>query len=143
MNNKYFTKSAFKVALECPTRLYYCCDDRYANQDLDNDFLQALAQGGYQVGELAKVYYQIPDVADIKSLDYDEALKQTQELFKQENVNIAEAAFKFGKLFVRADIIVKKGHDIELIEVKAKSWNPNDSLLTKKEDQVFLFLHII
>ena len=58
MDNKYFTKSAFKVALDCPTRLYYCCDDRYANQDVDNDFLQALAKGGYQVGELAKVYYQ-------------------------------------------------------------------------------------
>ena len=131
MDNKYFTKSAFKVALDCPTRLYYCCDDRYANQDVDNDFLQALAKGGYQVGELAKVYYQIPDEADIKSLDYDDALKQTQELFKKENVNIAEAAFKFGKLFVRADIIVKKGHDIKLIEVKAKSWEKSTSFIKK------------
>lgn len=123
MNNKYFTKSAFKLAFECPTKLYYACDDSYANQDVDNEFLQALANGGFQVGELAKIYYGITDVANIEELDYDTALHKTQELFKQENVNIAEAAFKSGNLFVRADIIEKKGHHINLIEVKAKSWS--------------------
>ena len=143
MDNKYFTKSAFKVALDCPTRLYYCCDDRYANQDVDNDFLQALAKGGYQVGELAKVYYQIPDEADIKSLDYDDALKQTQELFKKENVNIAEAAFKFGKLFVRADIIVKNGHHIDLIEVKAKSWEESTHFINTKNAVKSDILHYV
>ena len=143
MDNKYFTKSAFKVALDCPTRLYYCCDDRYANQDVDNDFLQALAKGGYQVGELAKVYYQIPDEADIKSLDYDDALKQTQELFKKENVNIAEAAFKFGKLFVRADIIVKNGHHIDLIEVKAKSWEESTPFINTKNAVKSDILHYV
>lgn len=123
MNNKYFTKSAFKLAFECPTKLYYACDNSYANQDVDNEFLQALANGGFQVGELAKIYYGITDVANIEELDYDTALHKTQELFKQENVNIAEAAFKSGNLFVRADIIEKKGHHINLIEVKAKSWS--------------------
>lgn len=143
MNNKYFTKSAFKVALDCPTRLYYCCDDRYANQDVDNDFLQALAQGGYQVGELAKVYYQVSDEADIKSLNDDEALKQTQELFKQENVNIAEAAFRSGKLFVRADIIVKKGHDIDLVEVKAESWEKQNPFINSKNAVNSKILHYV
>lgn len=56
----------------------------------DNDFLQALAKGGIQVGDLAKFYY--PGGKDIKSLDYDESLAETNEYLKQENVTIYEAA---------------------------------------------------
>ena len=137
MNNKYFTKSAFKLALECPTKLFYCCDYSYANQDVDNDFLQALAKGGYQVGELAKIYYHVKPEADIKELDYNTPLQKTQALFLEKNVNIAEAAFKYHNLFVRADIIEKKGNQINLIEVKAKSWNPEtDSFMAKKGNKV-------
>ena len=123
MKQKLFTKSAFKIALECPRRLYYAYDsNQYANQDLTDDFLKSLAEGGFQVGELAKVYYGIKGEADIDVLGYDESVEKTKELFKNENINIAEAAFRHGDLFVRADIIEKKGNDITLIEVKAKSW---------------------
>jgi hypothetical protein len=44
MKKKLFTKSAFKIALECPRRLYYAYDSNlYANQDLTDDFLISLA----------------------------------------------------------------------------------------------------
>ena len=133
MRLKKFTKSAFKIALECPRRLYYAYDSNlYANQNLADEFLQTLANGGFQVGELAKVYYDIKGDADIDVLDYDEAVEKTKELFKNENINIAEAAFMSGDLFVRADIIEKRGNDITLIEVKAKSWYPSDSFLAPK-----------
>ena len=123
---KLFTKSAFKQALFCPASLYYYYDsDNYANQMNEDDFLQALAEGGQQVGDLAKVYYDVKADADIKTLDYDESLKTTRELFKREEVNIAEAAFRWKDCFVRADIIEKKGKQINLIEVKAKSWDEN------------------
>ena len=126
MKQKLFTKSAFKIALECPRRLYYAYDSKlYANQELSDDFLKSLAEGGFQVGELAKVYYGIKGEADIDVLGYDESVEKTKELFKNENINIAEAAFRHGDLFVRADIIEKKGNDITLIEVKAKSWEPD------------------
>ena len=47
-------------------------------------------------------------------------------------MHIAEAAFRNGNLFVRADIIEKQGNIINLIEVKAKSWHPEeDSFLAK------------
>ena len=43
MKKKLFTKSAFKIALECPRRLYYAYDSNlYANQDLTDDFLISL-----------------------------------------------------------------------------------------------------
>ena len=124
MKKKYFTKSAFKQALFCPASLYYYYDDeKYANQNNEDDFLQALADGGNQVGDLAKVYYDIQPDADIKETGYAAPLKRTKELFKLEDVNIAEAAFKWKNCFVRADIIEKKGNQINLIEVKAKSWD--------------------
>ena len=130
---KYFTKSAFAISLECPRRLYYAYDSKhYANQDVENEFLKSLAEGGFQVGEFAKLCYGIGAENMITSLDAEVALNKTKELLMQENVNIAEAAFRVGNMFVRADIIEKKGNVINLIEVKAKSWNPNeDSFLAK------------
>ena len=123
---KLFTKSAFKQALFCPASLYYYYDsDNYANQMNEDDFLQALAEGGQQVGEMAKVYYDVQADADIKTLDYDESLKKTRELFMRDEVTIAEAAITWKNCFVRADIIEKNGKQINLIEVKAKSWDEN------------------
>ena len=135
MRIKLFTKSAFKQALQCPASLYYYYDsEHYANQNNEDDFLQALADGGNQAGDLAKVYYDIKpeaDLAEVKS--YDQSVLQTAELLKRDTVNIAEAAFRWENCFVRADIIEKKGNLINLIEVKAKSWNPaEDSFMQKR-----------
>lgn len=133
MHKKLFTKSAFKTALECPRRLYYTYDSKlYANQDLTDDFLKSLAEGGFQVGELAKVYYGIKGDADIDVLGYDESVERTIELFKNDTINIAEAAFRTGNLFIRADIVEKKGNEITLIEVKAKSWEPDAEFIGKR-----------
>ena len=48
----------------------------------------------------------------------------TTGLLKRDNVVIFEAAFIYEGLFIRTDILVKKGNQIELIEVKAKSYHP-------------------
>lgn len=133
---KYFTKSAFKMSLECPRKLYYAYDKGvYANQDLDDDFLKSLAEGGFQVGEFAKLCYGIGAENTINSLNTEEAITQTKELFCHDNINIAEAAFLYDNMLVRVDVIEKKGNVINIIEVKAKSWNPDeDSFLSKKKN---------
>ena len=121
---RYLTKSKFKQALECPTKLYYLDRDKnYANSKLDDPFLKALANGGFQVGELAKYYY--PDGIEVKSKGYDESVKETNELLKKDNVVIFEAAIRFKNLFIRVDILEKIGNTIHLIEVKSKSADPN------------------
>lgn len=133
---KLFTKSAFKQALFCPASLYYYNDrEHYANQMNEDDFLQALAEGGNQVGDLAKVYYDVHPDADIHVLDYDRSLEITAGLLKREEVNIAEAAFRWKDCFIRADIIEKKGNQINLIEVKAKSWDPTEDSFVGKKNQ--------
>lgn len=121
---RYLSKSRFKTATSCPSKLFYTGKHTYEDQSNADSFLEALAEGGYQVGELAKCYY--PGGIEIESLYYDEALEQTQTLLNQENVIIYEPAFLFNNLFVRVDILVKKGHRVQLIEVKAKSYTSVD-----------------
>lgn len=132
MNPRSLTKSRFKLACECPTKLYYTGKREYANQSLSDPFLQALAEGGYQVGELAKLYH--PGGKDIDTLDYQEALARTNALLAEENATIYEAAVRHGDLFIRIDVLEKRGRYLHLIEVKAKSFDPDDrdDFLTKK-----------
>ncbi|HPQ35177.1 MAG TPA: DUF2779 domain-containing protein [Tenuifilaceae bacterium] len=122
---RYLTKSRFKLALECPVKLFYTGKDEYPDKKKHDDFLEALAEGGFQVGELAKLYY--PGGIDIVEKGYDIPLQKTAELLKRDNVIIYEAAFQFENLFIRADILVKEGNRITLIEVKSKSFAGDDS----------------
>jgi len=116
---RYLTKSRFKIGLECPSKLYYEGNKAYANQSIDDPFLLALAEGGFQVGELAKCYY--PGGHMISSLDYTEALAETNRLLQQDKVIIYEAAILYDNFFVRTDVLVKDGNCLKMIEVKAKS----------------------
>ncbi len=118
---RYLTKSRFKLATECPTKLFYTKKAGYADQKLDDSFLLALADGGFQVGELAKLYF--PGGHDIKSLDYEKSLSETNALLAQQKVTIYEAAIATGNLFIRADILVKDGDHLYLYEVKSKSYD--------------------
>lgn len=125
MSARLLTKSRFKLGYDCPTKLFFLDDKRYGNSNEENAFLKALAEGGFQVGELAKMYFD--GGHEVRTLDKTEALKQTNDLLKQGNVTIYEAAVQFGQLFIRADILVKRGNEVELIEVKAKSFDPTES----------------
>ncbi len=89
---KLFTKSRFKLCLDCPTKLYYQDrEDRYDNLKNEDAFLEALAEGGYQVGELAKLYY--PDGYNIAERGYDIPLEKTNELLSKENACSTNASF--------------------------------------------------
>ena len=122
---RYLTKSRFKLAAECPTKLFYTGKPQlYRNLKQEDSFLAMLADGGYQVGELAKCFY--PTGVEISSPNNAEAEAQTLEWLKQDKVVLFEPAIRFENLFVRADILVKDGNHFQLIEVKAKSYNSSD-----------------
>lgn len=128
---KLLTKSLFTTALECPRKLYYAVHgSEYDNANSDNDFLRSLAEGGIQVGALARHYYKSKyrsfGYHYIETKDKKEALRQTKDAMQQNNVVIAEAAFEWGGCFVRADILVKRGESIQLIEVKSSSINQEE-----------------
>lgn len=121
-NPRYLTKSRFKLAVQCPTKLFYTGKkDTYRDTMQEDSFLAMLAEGGYQVGELAKLYY--PQGVEVEHTEHAAALAQTAELLLQDEVVIFEAAVLWEQLFIRIDVLVKRGNSLELIEVKAKSYN--------------------
>ncbi len=131
---RYLTKSRFKTGHDCASKLHYLDDPKYASDMLDDKFLKSLAEGGWQVGELAKIYFE--GGAEITEKEHMKAASETAELLKKDNVTIYEAALKFENLFVRVDVLVKKGNAVKLYEVKAKSWRDGDTFTTKKGDKL-------
>jgi hypothetical protein len=122
---RYFTKSLHKKALECPTKLFYHAQpDVYENRSLDDPFLRALAYGGFQVGELARIYF--PNGIEIAAQAPEEALVETERRLQQDSVTLYEAAVGAGAFLIRADILVKSGNTLRIYEVKAKSIHPDD-----------------
>jgi len=128
---RYLTKSRFKLAVDCPTKLYYTGKAKeYRDNMVDNEFLAMLAEGGYQVGELAK--YRYPGGIEIEARNHDHAVEQTLQLLERDQVVLFEPAIRVGDFFIRIDILVKSGNHFELIEVKAKSFNSQEPKIEAK-----------
>lgn len=131
---RYLTKSRFKSATECPTKLFYTQKPKeYANLNSDNTFLESLAEGGYQIGSLAKLLY--PSGIEIEGYVHDKVEAQTLEHLKKDKVVLFEAAIRFEDFFIRIDVLVKNGNDFEIHEVKAKSFDPLDPGIWKKREE--------
>jgi hypothetical protein len=129
------TKSRYRLGCECPTKIFYGNDrNHYTNTKSDNEFLKALAEGGFQVGELARLMYP---GSLVDTLTTDKALAETTRLLAVGPTTIHEAAFTHAHFLIRADILIKKGNTIDLIEVKSKSYgesDPKGSILTAKNE---------
>jgi len=124
---RVLTKSRFKLGLECPSKLYFTGKEEYENLKNDDPFMAALAQGGFQVEEYARLHYPGGVLIDRVRDGYVNLANETAILLQQENVIIYEAAFLFDGLFIRTDMLVKEGDRIKLIEVKAKGCSGNSS----------------
>jgi hypothetical protein len=124
MSARYLTKSLFKTATECPAKLYYSGKDEFANTLDDNEFLQSLAEGGFQVGELAKLMFLGGEQVTVSG--HAAQLEKTRDLLNRDDAVIFEGALAHEKLFVRVDVLSRKGKLIDLIEVKSKTFDPED-----------------
>ena len=115
----YLTKSDFKVALTCPTKLYYK-KLRYPSL-LDADpFLEFLADGGYMVEKMAKLLF--PEGIEMGDFaDHESAFQATKERLREDDIVLFEPTVLAGNLLARVDILVKTGNRIRLIEVKSSS----------------------
>ena len=137
---KYLTKTLFKKGLECPLKLTV----NYKSPEEKNEFLSALADGGFQAEELSRLHYR-PGYL-VEDRDYTNSLKNTNDLLKKPDSIVYEAAFLHENLFVRTDILVKTGNVIKVIEVKAKSFDStmnnvfiNNSGRIRPEWRLYLF----
>ena len=128
------SKSDFQLGRDCPTKLYYK-KLNYPNTQTENEYLTFLAEGGYLIGAVAKIV--VPGGIDIQhavrepKANYEEttarALAMTQECLAQENVVLYEPAFQIGRRLIRCDILVKSGRNVDLIEVKSKLQDSNNT----------------
>jgi Domain of unknown function(DUF2779) len=127
------TKSRLLLASECPRKLAYIDDRKYANTRADDEFLESLAQSGHQVGALSRAMH--PDGIEIRSGDLEEQIAATNLHLQKPSVTLFEPTFRVGNLLVRIDILIKHGNVVQLIEVKSKSHdrtNPDKSFRSRK-----------
>lgn len=120
----YLTKSDFKAAFDCRTRLYYR-KSSYPSASDDNEFLRMLADGGFMIEFIAKLRY--PEGIDLAHVrNAEEATAKTRELLAAANATVFEAGFIHGKFHIRTDVLRKSGKVIELIEVKSSGVDDQD-----------------
>jgi len=118
------SKSDFQLASDCPKKLIYK-KQGYPTSNDTNEYMEMLAQGGYVVGTMATLLY--PDGIEITG-NTSEAVQKTLDYLKLENVVLFEPAIMTtNQKLCRIDILVKKGNNIQIIEVKAKSHNSEDT----------------
>ena len=132
MTTNKLTKSKFKLALECPTKLYYVDKPQYANQQNEDSFLKALAEGGYQVEALARCYYPVGLLVEANAKE--SALEVTNRLLKSDSIILFEAEIVYQQYLVRTDILIKHHDHLKLIEVKAKSMDKESIKKFEKKD---------
>jgi hypothetical protein len=117
----YLSKSDFKIARTCPTKLYYKKLAYPSIQD-DDEYLQFLADGGYMVEAIAKLLH--PEGIEI---GWGEGLEhsalETLRALRAENITLFEATLLSDTKLARVDILIKNGNRFDLIEVKSKSVN--------------------
>jgi hypothetical protein len=78
---RYLTKSRYKLGLECPTKLFYSNKkEEFANVKLEDPFLLALANGGFQVEALARLEYPDGVLIEAHGGEYQKAIENTKSV---------------------------------------------------------------
>ncbi|MCB9030534.1 MAG: DUF2779 domain-containing protein [Deltaproteobacteria bacterium] len=132
MSKNLLTKTDYKVARECPTKLYYT-KQKYNSKISGNDYLEFLKEGGHIVGEMARVIH--PGGIYIGMADgVEAALAKTALEMDKEQVTLFEPVFLHEGMLVAVDILIKKNSTVELIEVKSKSYSSEEEnpILSKR-----------
>ena len=95
----YLTKTDFINAFTCPTKLNYILHpDTYTDSSEDDDYLQSLSDGGYQVGKLAQLNYKEGVEITDNAID---AVAETSNLMKKDEVILFEGAIQYKNFYIR------------------------------------------
>lgn len=120
MVNRYLSKSDFKVARTCPTKLYYR-KKGYPTLKAGDEYLSMLADQGYLIEALARVLY--PDGRWIGfNNDVEAAAWDTMSALAN-NCTLFEATLINDGLLARVDILIKRGNVFEIIEIKSRAFD--------------------
>lgn len=122
--NIFLSKSDFKVAQNCRTKLYYK-KHKYPNEKQGSEYLAMLADQGYMVGLMAQLLYE--DGTEINNDNTESAIKESEKLLfsDEKSITLFEPAIYSNNKLVRIDILKKENKEFHIIEVKSKSYNPD------------------
>src|SRR5258706_2143591 len=112
------SKSEYMQARSCGAKLYYRRQG-YPDNKSSNAYLRLLAHGGYMVDALARAKYP-EGIAAPSGHDPIADAAHGRELLRAEHVTVFDATILHGGRIARADVLVKNGEAIDLIEVKSK-----------------------
>lgn len=120
------SKSDFKLARTCATKLYYR-EQHYPDTGSDDEYLQMLAEGGYMVELLAKQLF--PDGITLEyGRDTAAAAATTAEHLRgAAPVTLFEATLLDGLRMARVDILRRGPQGFDLYEVKSSSIDTEDA----------------
>ena len=121
----YLTKSDLKTARSCTTKLYYK-KLGYPTVDRVDSYTRILADGNFIISKIAHLLY--PEGIYISAnLNSDEsianAVQETIAQLQKENVILFEPVLYHQHKLARADILVKQGDRIEIIEIRSKGFD--------------------
>jgi len=126
----YLSKSDFKLARNCRTKLYYKKHKYPSSKDYD-EYLQMLAYGCFMIGKMAQLLF--PEGVEIDTGTQEGDIELSDQMLKQEEVTLFEPAIYVNHQLIRVDVLVKRRQAFELIEVKSKSFSSEEKL--EKESQ--------
>lgn len=123
------SKSDFKAARSCPTKLYYR-EMKYPDNMQENEYLQLLAEGGYMVELLAKQLFPEGVTLSYGSKPLKDAANETAAHLARgatERVTLFEATLFDGYRQARVDILRRTPMGFDLYEVKSSSIDTDDA----------------
>jgi hypothetical protein len=133
----YLSKTDFKIAQTCPTKLYYRKRSYPSIKD-DDEYLELLAEGGFMVEKMGKLLF--PDGHEIRfAADLSKAAANTQYALRARNVTLFEGTLISNGKLAQVDILQKRGDEIHLIEVKATSYDSDKNAAAIAEGRPNLF----
>ncbi len=121
----YLTKSDLKTARSCSTKLYYK-KLGYPTVDRVDAYTRILGDGNFIISKIGHLLY--PEGIYISAnLNSDESIanaaQETISYLQQENVVLFEPVLYASYKLARADILVKQGDRIEIIEIRSKGFD--------------------
>lgn len=115
------TKSRIMTGLTCPKKLWFDTHEKLKN----DSFLFHL---GNRFGDYSRIHYGTGlDLTN--NLDTQDALNKTSAALGDKSIGVIyEGAFLYSETLVRADVLIRKGDDWEMIEVKSSSELKDDHI---------------
>jgi len=108
------TKSNIMSGLQCAKKLWFDI-----NQPIKEDL--HIFHVGNRFGEFSRKYYG--DGLNLQGqFDLNSIITQTSDALKNKNISVIyEAAFEFEDVLIRADVLLRKGNEWEMVEIKSST----------------------